>query len=110
MSVSIRAKALHRASEIEAHLNNSARAQSLAEESLALARTLNDKWNIAWALAALGMCGMFSVMNPTLTEQALVLFRELDDAWGISHSLRRLALIYERQGNSQRAVVLAGEA
>ncbi len=102
-SASVRARALHRASELETHLNNSQRGERLAEESLALAHAANDKWNTAWALAAIGMCG-----EPI--EEALALFRELNDAWGISHTLRRLALILEWTGDSRRAAVLAEEA
>jgi predicted ATPase/DNA-binding CsgD family transcriptional regulator len=108
--VSVRAKALHRASEIETHLKNSSRARQLAEESLHLAQAINDKWNTAWALAAMGMCGKFGPIQLAPTEEALAFFRELEDAWGVSHTLRRLALVLEWAGNFQRAAVLAEEA
>jgi predicted ATPase len=109
-SAFIRAKAMHRASELETQLNNGARGQKLAEESLALARASNDRWNMAWALAAIGLGSMHSGMQTGPFEEALLLFRELNDLWGISHTLRRLSLFLEQAGTSYRAADLAEEA
>jgi non-specific serine/threonine protein kinase len=109
-SDSVRAKAMHRASEIETQLNHSARAQKLAEESLALGRAVNDKWNIAWALAAIGLWGKHGRIQTEPFEEALAIFRELGDGWGISHMLRRLSLFLERVGDSKRAAEMAEEA
>ena len=113
-SASVRAKALHRASEIETQLNQSARAQALAEESLAVARTVGDTWNTAWALAAIGLWGKHGLMQIAPLEEALTLFRGLHDGagdgWGISHTLRRLSLFLERAGDFGRAADLAEEA
>lgn len=106
----IRAWALHRASEIETQLNNSARAQQLGEEALALARVSGDKWNTAWALAAIGLWGKHGAMRIQPFEEALGLFRELEDGWGISHALRRLSLFLEHVGESARAARAAAEA
>lgn len=109
-SSSVRAKALHRASEIETQSDNSARGRTLAEESLALAQAANDPWNTAWALAAMGLVSKHTGMQTEPFEEALRLFRELNDLWGMSHTLRRLSLFLEQAGRSQRAVDLAEEA
>lgn len=109
-TTSVRAKALHRASEIETHLSNAARALPLAEEALELARSTHDQWNTAWALAAVGFCEKLGLVNSETMEEALVLFRELGDAWGISHTLRRLALFLEWADEPKRAAEVAEEA
>src|SRR5262249_17981373 len=78
------------------------------------ARSVGDKWNMAWALSALGMLrSSLSTKYGTGIEQleeALSLFRELGDGLGISHALLRLALLHLRPGKAERAIILAEEA
>jgi predicted ATPase/DNA-binding CsgD family transcriptional regulator len=123
-SAFVRAKALHRAAELETQLDHLPQAQKLSEESLALAHAMSDKWNTAWALTAIalqenhsqmetptiGLPGIDIQMKTAPFEEALALFRELDDGWGISHVLRRLSLFLIQTGYFQRAVDLAEEA
>ncbi len=91
-SSSVRAKALHRASEIAGQLAYEPKATLWATEALTLAREINDHWNLAWALST---AAYFTEQNSdqavAMLEESLVLFRDLNDALGLSHTLRRSA-------------------
>ena len=50
-SPSVRAKALHRASELAGQLAHEPQATIWAQEALRLARLTNDRWNLAWSLS-----------------------------------------------------------
>lgn len=107
----VRAKALHRASEIETHLNNPDHAREQAQEAFTLAQQIGDQWNMAWALAAMGLVDMRTNRNTVPSDQALQLFRELGDVWGISHCLRRLSLLMLTHGlDAPYATALAEES
>lgn len=110
VTAAVYAKALHRASELETQLGNSARAYDLAQKAIAIAQANEDRWNLAWGLAALGLWGKHDKMRPEPLEEALALFRDLDDSWGISHTLRRLALFAVHAGDFVRSATLASES
>ena len=87
---------MHRAGELAGHLSEMQKARALAEQSLALARQANDRWNTAWALACLGYfveADIHPERATALLEESLALFREIDDVMGINHVLRRWAHI-----------------
>jgi predicted ATPase/DNA-binding CsgD family transcriptional regulator/transcriptional regulator with XRE-family HTH domain len=89
---SLRAKALHTAGPLAWFAGNPTRAQMYLEQSLALARATNDRWNIAWALSHLGSFVTSDAdQGAALQDESLALFRELDDAMGITHILARRA-------------------
>src|SRR6185503_6210848 len=91
-SPAVRAKALHRASEIAGQLAHEPQAAIWAQEALRLARSTNDGWNLAWALSA---AAYFTEPNleqaAAMLEESLALFREFSDPLGVSHTLRRRA-------------------
>jgi predicted ATPase/DNA-binding CsgD family transcriptional regulator len=91
-SPEVRAKALHRASELAGQLASEPRATRWVQEALHLARSTHDRWNLAWSLSS---SAYFTKHDPTqamaMLEESLALFRELQDALGLSHTLRRLA-------------------
>ena len=111
VSFSVRAKALHCASELAAQLAYEPQATIWAQEALQLARLTNDPWNVAWSLSA---AAYFTEQNPdqavTMLEESLVLFRELKDPLGLSHTLRRLAGCTIDQRNYAYAVDLLEQA
>jgi predicted ATPase/DNA-binding XRE family transcriptional regulator len=88
------AKGLHTAGRLAWFVGNIPRAQAHFEQSLALARETNDRWNIAWALSHLGnFVYQYSdfAYRAAFQDESLALFRELDDAMGIAHVLVRRA-------------------
>lgn len=100
MSPTVRAKALHRACEVISFTGEVVQARLWGEEAVRFSRALNDPWNIAWSLSALGFV---SYRDQHLSEAAVLLdesiplFRELDDPLGMSHALRRRAVVASYQ-------------
>jgi predicted ATPase/DNA-binding CsgD family transcriptional regulator len=91
-SPSVRAKALHRASELAGQLADEPQAMLWIHEALHLSRSTNDRLSLAWSLSTAAYFteqDMHQAM--VMLEESLVLFRELKDALGLSHTLRRLA-------------------
>ncbi len=89
---SLRAKALHSVGAQAGLLGDEQRARACCEQALALARSANDRWNIAWSLCHLGLnAGYHPAQSAELLEESLALFRELDDPMGIAHTLIRLS-------------------
>jgi predicted ATPase/DNA-binding CsgD family transcriptional regulator len=92
VSPSVRAKALHRASELASQLAYEPQATLWVQEALHLARSTHDQWNLAWSLAS---AAYFTEQDSNralaMLEEGLALFREQQDALGLSHTLRRLA-------------------
>jgi tetratricopeptide (TPR) repeat protein len=113
-SASVRAKALHRAAEMDGYLGNFDRGIALGAEALELARASGDKWNAAWSLAVLGLLRFRRDANDVQTipqmEEALALSREIGDTWDMSFVLRRLSMLLQARGNYDRASVLLEEA
>ncbi len=108
---SVRGKALHRASELAGQMADEAQAALWAEEALRLARSRDDRWNLAWALSA---AGYFSEPDTdkavAMLRESLALFREIQDPLGLSHALRRLAGRVMEQGEYETANDLLEEA
>ncbi|GHO60558.1 LuxR C-terminal-related transcriptional regulator [Ktedonobacter robiniae] len=92
VSPSVRAKALHRASELAGQLAYEPQATLWIQEALHLARSTHDRWNLAWSLSS---AAYFTEQDShhalAMLEEGLALFWELQDALGLSHTLRRLA-------------------
>ncbi len=84
---SLRAKALQIAGKLAASLHDP-RWKMYCEQALTLARSLNDRWNMAWALTFLGFHSSADLdRSATQLEESLVLFREIDDPFGLSYAL-----------------------
>jgi ATP/maltotriose-dependent transcriptional regulator MalT len=107
-----RAKSLLAATSLATHLGNMDRAESMAQESLALCRELRDTWGIAHSLLQLGRAasyrGNFPVARPLL-EEALALCREVGNTWGITLALEELGYLALQQGDHVRARTLLEE-
>jgi predicted ATPase/DNA-binding CsgD family transcriptional regulator len=92
VSPEVKAKALHRASELAGQLAAEPQATLWVQEALHLAQSTQDRWNLAWSLSS---SAYFTKHDPThamaMLEESLALFREVQDALGLSHALRRLA-------------------
>ncbi|MEO8611841.1 MAG: LuxR C-terminal-related transcriptional regulator [Chloroflexota bacterium] len=92
VSPTVRAKALHRASEIAAQLAHEPQAALWMQEALHLSRSTHDRWNLAWSLSTAAYFTEQDVHRAgEMLEESLALFRDLGDALGLSHTLRRLA-------------------
>lgn len=108
---SLRAKAFHSAGALAFLLENERRSRALCEQALLLARSVNDRWNIAWSLSHLGNnTGNDLNQKMIFLDESLALFRELDDAMGIAHTLIRLSWIAFDQQNYQYTRQLSEEA
>jgi predicted ATPase/transcriptional regulator with XRE-family HTH domain len=106
---SLRAAVLNSASIISRDLGEYARAQGLAEQSLALFREEGVTAGIAWALDSLGDLAMVhdnTTLACVLAEESLTLHQELHDQWWIASDLAKLGQIAHRQGNDARAAAL----
>jgi predicted ATPase/class 3 adenylate cyclase/DNA-binding CsgD family transcriptional regulator len=108
-----RAKSLLAATSLATHLGDMDRAESMAQESLALCRELRDTWGIAHSLLQLGRAasyrGNFPVARPLL-EEALALCREVGNTWGITFALEELGYLALQQGDHVRARALFEES
>jgi predicted ATPase/DNA-binding CsgD family transcriptional regulator len=88
----VRAKALHRASELAGQLAAEPQATCWVQEALHLARSTRDQWNLAWSLSSSAYFTKHdSIQAMEMLEESLALFHKLQDALGLSHALRRLA-------------------
>ena len=88
-----RVRALHGAGVLADLQGDPAQAEALVTESLALARSLQDRRGEALALVALGLVAAFegdTAREVALTEASLALWRDLDDAWGAAGALDNL--------------------
>jgi ATP/maltotriose-dependent transcriptional regulator MalT len=83
------------------------------EEALQLSRALNDHWNIAWSLSAIGFEGYMDRPRDdgdAVLDESIALFRELDDPLGLSHALRRRTITAFYQNDYIYAETLVKEA
>jgi len=106
---SLRAAALNSAAIVSSALGEYARAQELAEQSLALFREEGITAGVAWALTSLTELAMVQDNNAhacMLAEASLALNQELHDQWSIANSLGYLGQIAHRQGDDVRAAAL----
>jgi len=88
-----RAKALVTAGSLATSGGDSAQAERLLAEGLALYQDLGDERGIAWALAAMGAPAMWAgdlALCLAYHEQAVDLFRRVDDRWGVAMELYAL--------------------
>jgi predicted ATPase/DNA-binding CsgD family transcriptional regulator/transcriptional regulator with XRE-family HTH domain len=105
----LRARALAAAAELAVGLDEFARVETLAGESLALARQVGDTAGVAHALNLLGhvarVRGQYARARAHL-EEALDLFRRLGDRWMVSNSQEALAKMAAEQGQYEGARAL----
>ena len=109
---SLRAKVLNRAGELSAY-SYYRRFRAFCEEALVLARTVNDRSNIAWALGTLGFVAHLvrqSEQSEVLLDESIALFRELNDPFGLNHAFRRRAWVAINQEDYSYARALLAEA
>ncbi len=84
------------------------------EQALRLARSVDDRVNVAWALSSMGYYP--SLMRPptpaglAMLEESIALFREMDDAMGLNHALRRYAQMMLQMKDYAHAQALLDEA
>jgi non-specific serine/threonine protein kinase len=90
-----RMKALHGAGWLAHFGRDSASARALLEESLTIARQLDDRWTVAWVLHGLGRVAYFDRDQDaacSLGEQSLAVADALGDPWLIAWALHLLGL------------------
>jgi non-specific serine/threonine protein kinase len=101
---------LRGASHLAGALGDGATVRTRVEESLALARALDHKEGIAWALSDLDWRdGDASAMRRRL-EEALAMMRQLGHKAGIAECVQGLACLYREQGDHEAARTLEDEA
>jgi predicted ATPase/DNA-binding CsgD family transcriptional regulator len=83
---SIRAKALYFAGVLAYQIGYLDDHERLCKQALALARSVNDPWNVAWSLFHLGPS-----IDTAAYDDLVAMFRELDDHMGLTHALLRRA-------------------
>jgi non-specific serine/threonine protein kinase len=97
-----RAKALHGAGWLAHHQRDLREARNLFDESLAIARELDDKWTMAWALHGLGRVAYFE-NDPTSTRalagESLLVAEDLGDTWLIAFALHLLGIAAYIEGD-----------
>jgi predicted ATPase/Tfp pilus assembly protein PilF len=90
-----------------------ATARASHEKSLAIHRRLGDKWGVAYSLHELGRIAILAGDPATaraLLCESIVLLRDLGDRVGVAESLEYFAGLATRQGERERALLLAGAA
>ena len=113
LPVSARAKALARAGYIAWEQGDYERSLAFSEDSLALARELEDMEIVAAALSSLGWAALFQnnlQQASTLTEEAISLQRVSGDAVGVARSLLILGFVANAQRDYERAMTLHEES
>ncbi|HEX2914676.1 MAG TPA: tetratricopeptide repeat protein [Chloroflexia bacterium] len=107
ISGNVRAKTFYASGIMNLGQGNFPRAQSALEESLRVAKQLNDKWGIAHALDGLGeknrLQGNFSEARP-LYEQGIQMCRELGDIFCSNHEVIGLGYVSYQQGDYEAAL------
>jgi predicted ATPase/DNA-binding XRE family transcriptional regulator len=88
-------------------------ARRLAMQALEVARANNDRWNIARALAMLGLVLIeekdFALAQSTL-EECKALFRDIHDDWGYAHSVLCLGFAAYTKGDLSVSLSLNEQA
>ena len=108
-----RARALHVLATFGFSRGDYEHARALAEESLALCRTLGDTWGGAVALNLLGAIarGRGDLdAAPPLLERAIELFRSLADEGRLALAICNLGILSHWRGDAVRATALLEEA
>ena len=111
-SAAARAKVLCLAVEAVGAFNDCQQAQVYCAEALALARTVDNRVSIAWALSHQGYyVERHDIAQAAVfLDESIMMFREIADPMGLNHALRRRAIIALNQSDFERAWVLAQEA
>jgi predicted ATPase/class 3 adenylate cyclase len=88
-------------------------AAALVEESIAIARELDDRFQLGWALFTRGLMralgGDADLARPSY-EEALTIFRQTDDLTGYALVLDGFASLEWAHGDRERAMQIAGAA
>ena len=108
-----RANALKGAGTIAAQQGNSARAQGLYEESLALLRELGDKPGVALLINNLGVVMRYQNDHDRarmLNAESLAVFRELGDRWAVGQLLNNHGCLAADLGDYAEARELLAES
>lgn len=108
-----RSKALFAAGVLAGEQGDYAATRALIEESLAIARELQDRWGVAVALNALAVFARDRGDVPasrSLFEESLVIWRALGDASAVARALSNLANAVKTQGDHALAASLYGQA
>jgi predicted ATPase/DNA-binding CsgD family transcriptional regulator len=112
-SPSLRAQALLAAANLVIAMNDYARAETLAQEALALCRHLGDQAGVAFSLHLLGSAlwvrGNLIAGRP-LVEESLTLFRALGDLDQTAWALYQLGMMESSQGAYDAACTLFEES
>ncbi len=106
----LQAKTLQAATALSGYGDIKEKLSAYGEQAVALARELNDHWNLAWSLSHFGFYLLpdFDVAKEKL-EESIALFRELDDPFGLSHTLMRLNMFFMHHGDIAYAEKLIKE-
>ncbi|HET9244114.1 MAG TPA: BTAD domain-containing putative transcriptional regulator [Gaiella sp.] len=108
-----RSKALAGAIRLEGHLGDYAKFKALAQERLALCRSLGDRHGEAWALDRLATAWLFEGeldRGMSLYKQSAAISRELGDGRGLAVSLTSMGYQALVEGDHERAIGLSEQA
>ncbi len=109
----LRSKVLARTTLLTHGQGDNLRGMALAEESLAIAREVEDDSAIGWALHAMGRVLHSKVeyeQAAVVLEESLARFRAIDDPGGSSYSSWYLGNAVREQGDYERATPLYADA
>ena len=90
-----RMKTLYGAGWLAHHQRDSATAQALLDESLSIAREVDDRWSEAWVLHLLGRIAYYEndpLRTRALADESLAVAEELGDDWLVAWALHLLGL------------------
>ena len=90
-----RMKTLHGAGWLAHHQRDSATAQALLDESLSIAREIEDRWSEAWVLHLLGRIAYYEndpLRTRALADESLAVAEGLGDDWLVAWALHLLGL------------------
>jgi predicted ATPase/transcriptional regulator with XRE-family HTH domain len=105
----VRMRALQGAGWFAHVQNDSATASRLLGESLSIARALDDRRGVAWAMHLLGRVRYFEgdpAGAAALGDEALTIAREIDDQWVVGWCLHLQGRAEHMRGNYARALEL----
>ena len=108
-----RAKALRVLANLEVEQGDYERAETSAEEALALYQGLGDQKGVSDSLGELGWVSLFRgdyERAEAPLEQSLAAARESDDAWSIARALNALAVLVGYRDDFERAEALWEES
>ena len=110
---SLRSKALHRTAALSTLLGEDHKARLQCEEALDLARSVDDRLNVAWSLSNLGYYSEMRHQVPRAAaalEESVMLFRQVDDPHGLNNALRRRGHFAFLEANFDYGLLMLDEA